>query len=161
MITREIIDKALSKLMGKVFHVTTLEAFESIKQADFIYPNVDDIYSSPFGRSNGYFKNKRCVSFFDYRLQLKHESYIFKCLPTEVFEYSKGMVILELSPNQYGNLISWREWDKEKAFAQKVVPYVEVGLKGAVNIKDIIKITIIERPSTYKTMAEFEREIGL
>ncbi len=158
---REEIDKVLSKLMGKVLHITTLEAFKEIKQSGFIYPNEDDSYFSPFGSTNGYFKNKGCVSFFDYRTQLKHEEYIFKCLPTKIFEYSKVMVIFELSHNRYDYLISWREWDREKAFLQKVVPYVEVGLKGAVELKYIDNIIMIERPDTYVTVAEFNNKIGI
>jgi hypothetical protein len=158
MLDQDITESIKASLMGKVFHATTIEALDKIKNSGFIAPNLDNEFDSPFGRYNGYFKNKGCVSFFDYRPNEQLENYIHKCFPTQIFEKSAGLVILELSSNRYPHLVNWENWKKEGSGFQ-IVPYVETAIKGIVNLSDISDIRIIDRPESFRTRADFYRSL--
>ncbi|SHO54392.1 hypothetical protein [Vibrio quintilis] len=145
------INKFMTLLEGKVFHATTWESYESIKNDGYIYPNQMDYYHSPFGSENGYFKSKGCVSFFDYRSTKKNKDYMLLCIPTRIFEVSRKMVILELSTKKYDRLISSSKWLEEDS-SKKVVPRIEVGVKGPVSISDIQRISVYnQKASSLKT----------
>lgn len=157
MLHEEDLDSILQPLMGKVFHATTVESLNDITKSGFIAPNQCNSFTSPFGKYTGYFKARGCVSFFDYRPHSQLESHINKCLPTNIFEHSTGIAILELTPYRYSDLVGWENWKREGLLDQQIVPYVEVGIEGNVELDDICSIHVIDRPADYVTLAEFER----
>ena len=138
MVDQEYLSKFLPTLEGTVFHATTLEAYNNIRSQGFIVPNSEGLYSSPFGNYDGYFKKRGCVSFFDYRNTKGVEEQVYKCLPTNAFEHSTALVILQLSPDCYGNLVSWEGWKLEGAYSEQIIPYIETGIKGRVAISNIV-----------------------
>ena len=127
-------------LLGQVFHVTRLSYIDSIMTSGALIPNRTDI-KSPIGNStNGYFRLKGCVSFFDYR---RHESREWKefynrCMPTLAISPDDPAVVMFLSAEHYPKLISWSDWKVEQLWSQRVVPHVEVGFPGGVSL-DMIK----------------------
>lgn len=156
MLHEEDLDSILHSLMGKIFHATTVESLKNISKSGFIAPNQSNLYTSPFGKHNGYFKARGCISFFDYRPHSQLKNYINHCLPTKIFEHSNGIAILELSPHRYSDLIGWENWKKEGLLNQQIVPYIEKGIEGKVSMDDICSVNIIDRPDDYVTLTEFE-----
>lgn len=141
----KLLDKYLA---GKVFHATPLENLRAIQRAGGLYPNVDMQFKSDFGNTEGgYFRQKGCVSFFDYRDfgSKKWKEFSSKCRPTQILIKSTGIAILVLSQDQFQNLIPWTLWKQEESCAQ-IVPYIETGLKGFVSISYITDVF------TYKSM---------
>jgi hypothetical protein len=143
-------DELLPILIGRVFHVTTESAFENILATGFIQPNITG-NSSPFGNSdNGYFRNRNCISFFDYRNygSPEWEAHANKCLPTLPFVDQKAIVVLFLSQTEYSKLLPWSGWKAERAWSQRVVPHVETGYPGPLSltaITSIVKVVLRHR----------------
>src|SRR6266404_4050049 len=54
-------------LVGRVFHVTPLNVFKQIRSSGEIRPNANAEFPTTFGSTNPFFRNRGCVSFFDYR----------------------------------------------------------------------------------------------
>jgi len=139
-------EEVLGSLLGRVFHVTRLSYIDDIVASGALIPNRSDV-KSPFGNSsNGYFRLKGCVSFFDYR---QHESvewkkHYYKCLPTMAISPSDPAVVMFLSDKYYPNLKSWQGWKNEERWSQQVVPHVEAGLSGMINLDMITELHIWE-----------------
>lgn len=129
-------DDLLPLLEGKVFHVTTSQGYEKILQTGALLPNTGE-HRSPFGNSsNGYFRLKGCVSFFDYRRSgspkwLEHYD---KCLPTMPLNAASPIVVLYLNEDEHGLLETWEGWKTDQLWSQRVVPHVEVGYPGPVEL---------------------------
>ncbi|EAY5483660.1 hypothetical protein Q4893_004866, partial [Salmonella enterica subsp. enterica serovar Alachua] len=132
---------------GKVFHVTPTSNMPSIKETGALIPNSHLLYHSEFGNTvNGFFRLKGCVSFFDYRcINTPHwEQHAYKCFPTQILNHNDSISILFLNENEYDKLIPWTIWKKEKAWSERVVPWVETGYKGNVPLINITQEIIVE-----------------
>src|SRR4051812_10569003 len=82
----------LPLLRGHVFHVTSACNLPGIIEAGIV-PYRDGKFESPFG-SNGFFKSRDCVSFFDFRSDDAEEK-VQGCYPLgQMKEYA----VLYLSP---------------------------------------------------------------
>lgn len=129
------IEKLLPRLRNKVFHATSLTHYRQILNDGALTPNPGD-RSSPFGdRPNGYFRNRHCVSFFDYR---QHRSRNWKthasaCWPTYPHSQEEYIVILFLREEFYSALIGW-EVCVGNLGSQQIVPFVECGFQGEVQL---------------------------
>jgi hypothetical protein len=144
---------ALQQLMpileGKVFHVSKSKNWTKIEKLGKIIPNENGDLETSFGSSrNSFFKNKGCVSVFDYRNihEDKPQEHIWKCEPTSPLTPEGGIVIFVLSEETYSKLIP-SEGLKEEDFNQMVVPYVEAGYPGAIElslINEVIFVTLDE-----------------
>jgi len=124
----------LPHLRGHVFHVSLASSLPAIKAADQLEVN-DGRRESPFGNtSNGFFRLKGCVSFFDYRDcdSPAWDEHANKCFPTVPLRTESQIVIFFLADTEYGKLLSWENWKIEEAWSQRVVPHVECGYPSPV-----------------------------
>lgn len=127
------LDKLMSHLEGKVFHVTKQDNWTRIKSSGEIKPNTRGDLETSFGSSsNSYFKNKDCVSVFDYRKihEDKPKEFIRRCRPTKPLSEESGIAIIIFKPDIYSKLLLWEDW-KTADVKQMVVPYLEAGHPGA------------------------------
>lgn len=125
----------LEHLLGRVFHVTRLSHLESIQAAGALLPNTTGV-ASPFGDAgNGYFRARKCVSFFDFR---DYQSEGWKkfhgvCSPTNAISPDDPAIVMFLAPEHHSKLIPWTEW-QATGMKGSMVPYIEMGFPGAVNL---------------------------
>lgn len=136
----------LPSLLGRVFHVTRLNVFEQILAAEEIRANTNGEFSSIFGSTNSYFRKRSCVSFFDYRSASRKQidDAIGKCSPYNLpaanpeLINEPDIVFLFLASAAHNRLIPWTKWEEEKAYGDKIIPWVEAGYP------DSVPITLIE-----------------
>ena len=146
--TVENVDEIPIWLADRVFHVTTLVSLRQIQSSKAIFPNDQLRYSSEFGCfENGYFRNKKCVSFFDYRNFGSEEwrENAYKCIPTLPLRKLDDMAILFLKTQAYSRLIAWKEWKKGNNQSLRIVPYIEAGYPGEVPLEMISEIMTVQR----------------
>ena len=137
----------LPAVEGRVFHATSEENMGSIIQSGGLIPNLDLEFSSSFGKiPNGYFRTRGCVSFFDYRRYgtPQWEEHAYKCFPTQNLRQGETMCLLFLHERIFGDLIPWTAWKDEKAWCDRVVPWVESGYKGKVPLDCISELLVVE-----------------
>ena len=119
----------MRRLLGRVFHCTSVGNLEGIKSAGAIVPN-DGSRQSRFGSTNSYFLKRGCVSLFDYRaasLDQIDES-IWKCYPFDTTRLDPQIAFLFLSPSEHAPLIPWTKsreegsWEKDRAIRRSRIP---------------------------------------
>jgi hypothetical protein len=149
----ELRDALLPRLLGRVFHVAPLAVFDKICEAGEIRPNTNGKFPTAMGSTNSFFRNRGCVSFFDYRsasVKQINDS-IGKCSPFRLpaseseMDFEPKIAFLFLSKIAHGQLIPWTKWDEEKALSEKIVPFVEAGYPGPVPItliEEALRVTI-------------------
>lgn len=136
----------LPSLLGRVFHVTRLNVFEQIRAAGEIRANANGEFSTIFGSTNSYFRQRSCISFFDYRSASRKqiEDAVGKCSPYHLpsadpeFMNEPNIAFLFLSKIAHDRLIPWTKWQEEEAYSDKIIPWVEAGYP------DSVPITLIE-----------------
>lgn len=154
----ESLDDIDAYLQGHVFHVTKLSFLSSIDQDGEVKPNRDGVLQTTFGSSkNSYFRNRSCVSLFDYRPVATEEIKAFRqrCYPFQpIVPGNSGIAILILQSEAYDNLIPWTHWKDEKAWSEMIVPHVEIGYPGALPVRliaEIISVEILENQYSFAT----------
>lgn len=138
----------LPALAGRVFHVTPENNMSLIKQSGALVPNSELLQISKFGNSsNGFFRQRNCVSFFDYRCYgtKSWKEHAYKCFPTQILKRVPGdsISILFLHESKFDKLIPWTAWKEEESWGDRVVPYVETGYKGIVSLSEISEELIV------------------
>lgn len=143
--------KILPSLRGRVFHTTTIPAFEQICVDGFIKTNVDGSLLQKPRYHNAYFRARDCVSVCDLRsvtdreLDVGLSAYNF-LEPDGLNGLKTGVgtaAFLFLSDDACGVLISWRRQMEEKAFTELVVPHIEAGHPGAVPLDIITEALLV------------------
>ena len=146
----------LPYLKDRVFHVTNESNFDSILNCGEIRPNKEGPFHAPFGFSgNAFFRNRGCISLFDYRPETKAELdtqekidfYLFKCMPTLPATPETGIAILFIFESVYPALLPWTLWKEEEAWVERVVPYFETGHHGPIalkNIEEALLVSVLE-----------------
>ena len=140
-------DDILPAVSGRVFHVTPSANMPHIRVADALVPNVHLLNASGFGyRTNGFFRKRGCVSFFDYRCTgtPEWEAHAYKCFPAQFLDRGDTMSVLFLSDTQFARLIPWTAWRDERAWSDQIVPWIEAGYHGDVSLKHITEELIVE-----------------
>jgi hypothetical protein len=151
------LDKLMNHLEGRVFHVTKACYWPEIYASGEINPNINGELKTSFGSSkNSYFKNKGCVSLFDYRNIYEEEpqKHMYKCCPTNPLNADSGIAILIFKPEIHSKLQSWEGW-KNGDLSQMVVPHVEAGYFGSIPlslVKKVIIVTISEDRNSLAAM---------
>lgn len=143
----EVRDKLLPLLLGRVFHVTCLDALDRMLADGEIRSNVDGDLQSPFGSTNSFFRKRGCISVFDYRSASAEQidESIGKCSPFRLPFCDNKLAFLFLSKVALNILIPWTRWKEEPALSDKIVPYVEAGHPGAISItsiEEVFQVTI-------------------
>ena len=136
----------LARLLGKAFHVTKKINYPGILKAGCISFNQDGSFKTSFGSSsNSFFKNRGCVSVFDYRNvpQEKFDQFAGKCHPLAAARDDGEMVVFVLSTEAANRLVSWGGWKVEEAHSEMVVPYIEAGYEGSLALSDVETIYIV------------------
>lgn len=159
----ESLDDLEASLQGRVFHITRLAYLPSIIDCGEIKPNTDGSLPTTFGFSkNSFFRNRNCVSLFDYRSEPTEEiiGYRLRCYPFRPADPPNGgIAILILKPEAYDNLIPWTLWKEENALGEMVVPYVEAGYPGAIPLDLVEEIISVELNEDPKSLAAQFRKI--
>jgi len=142
-------------LEGRVFHVTRRPFWEAIVTSGEIRPNADGCLPTTFGSSsNSFFKNRGCVSIFDYRSPADEtiREFRMRCWPFQpAMAGGEGIAVLILKVSTYGNLVPWTKWKEENALREMVVPYVEAGHPGPIplsEIEQVILLHVAENPTS-------------
>jgi hypothetical protein len=139
---REPLDDIEARLQGRVFHVTSASSWESIKACGAIQPNSEGLWTSPFGSRNGFFRKRGFVSVFDYRPSPTEEvaSFRGRCHPLygAARPGREAIVVAFLSDAAICRLEPWDAWSKEQAWDEMVVPLVEAGHPGPINLSDVV-----------------------
>lgn len=151
----ESLDDILSLLQGRVFHVTKRAYLSSILADGQIKPNTDAALPTTFdSSSNAFFRNRGCVSLFDYCPEPIEEirCYRSKCWPFMPAEPGDdGIAILILKPEVHSAIVPWTQWKEEEAWNKMVVPYVEAGHPGPISaelIDEVLCLKIEEVPTS-------------
>lgn len=152
----------LERLQGQVFHVTKLAYLPSIRADGEIRPNTDGALQTTLGSStNAFFRNRGCVSLFDYRSapSPEIEDFRYRCYPFQPAAPDKGgIAIFLVKPEALEVLIPWTRWREEGALRETVVPHVEAGYPGPLQlamVSEIITLELTGDPDSF--MATFRR----
>lgn len=163
----EPLDDIEAQLEGHVFHVTRLAYLPAIIESSEIRPNSDGSLPTTFGYpKNGFFRNRNCVSLFDYRTRPTEEIKDFRrrCYPFSPSRPPNGAIaILILKSDVYGTLVPWIKWKEVEVWSEMVVPYVEVGYPGPLPfrlVSEIISVEQTEDPKSYAAMLRTIHETG-
>lgn len=154
-------EKLMGYLEGNLFHVTRKCNWDKIKACGEICPNINGEFEPSFGNyENSYYKNKGCVSVFDYRniYEKKAKRHRYKCLPTDPLSPDSGIAILLFKPEIEQKLLLWDDV-KNKDYSQTVVPYVEAGHHGSISLSLVEKIIIVTMSERHNDLAAILREI--
>jgi hypothetical protein len=138
----------LEIVAGKVFHATDEANIASIFKEGAIVPNSDLARGSIFGNSsNGYFRARNCVSFFDYRGygSLDWREHAYKCFPTSGVNRFNSIAILFLQDTEYSKLLPCSGWKAEESWSERVVPHIEAGYPEEVSIQCINQLLVVSR----------------
>ena len=149
------LEKLMDILDRKVFHVSLTSNWAKISKSGKIIPNIDNTHETTFGSSsNSYFKNKGCVSVFDYRNIHDEEAqkHIHKCCPTRPLLDGKGITIFILKPETHACLITWKNW-KNEDLRQMIVSYIEAGYPGAISLDSIEEVIFVTMKEDQNSLA--------
>lgn len=152
-------------LEGCVFHVTRREYWPAIQRTGAILPNIDGSLATTFGSSkNSFFRNRGCVSVFDYREPPDEEIIDCRrrCYPFQpAAPGGKGITLLVLNSSLHEHLQPWTLWQDEKAYEEMIVPRVELGHIGPISLNlvdHIMHLRRIEDPNSFTAMLRAAHE---
>lgn len=150
----EALRRLLPLLMGRVFHISRSEYLESIQRTGQISTNEHGQLASTFGASrNSYFKNRGCVSVFDYRNppEDKFEQFMGRCSPTAALTPECPIIVFFLSEATFTKLLPWTGWKIDGHPSEMILPYLEAGYPGPIpldKIDEVIRVTATEEPNS-------------
>ena len=133
----ELQKRVLPLLIGRVFHVTSANAFSSILLDRTIKTNETGMYPFSYGQSeNSFFRKRGCVSVCDLRnisdaeinTALMKYNFLNPCFGKDANIY------LFIKSDCHNLLVSWKKWHDEKAYTEMVVPHIEAGYPGDVDL---------------------------
>lgn len=142
----------LPRLRGRVFHVTKLSNRDEILRSGRIDTNLRGGLKSSFGHSqNGFFRKRDAVSLFDYRFRDDDQirASFGKCSPTQAAVNDTGVAVFILSPDVHSRLLTWEKCKAEWSPTEMIVPYVESGHAGPIDltsVSDLFSVEIEEDP---------------
>lgn len=165
---RELRDKLLPKLMGKVFHVTSFANFEKIEESGLIKTNHDGKLGCTYPQSqNFYGRKKGCVCLFDLRNtndeEIENALECFYFLGIE--KLGDKQVFLILQPETYVEL---KDISQAKAdLGSNVIlwiPYVECWYPDDLPLSKIQEIMTVnidrEQSEQFKAMIRDMEEVA-
>jgi len=148
-------------LEGSVFHVTKRAYWPAIQRSGAILPNSDGALETTFGSSrNSFFRNRGCVSVFDYRGEIDEEVIDCRrrCYPFQpALPGSDGIVVLFLNAVIHEHLLLWKLWQNEEAYGEMIVPRVEAGHLGPISLQLVDRAIFIRRTEDSQSLAAMLR----
>jgi hypothetical protein len=139
----------LSRLRGRVFHVTCSRTLVAILESGAVIPNTDGQFASRFSPAQrSYYRLRGCICVFDYRAVEERELNVSldACAPYDAFHGCEDSLgILFLSDRAIQRLDKSATWGCTEMF----VPYVEAGHPGPLPLGDVDEVleVNIARPS--------------
>jgi hypothetical protein len=133
----------LPRLVGRVFHVTTPEAYTRILSDRFIKSNKAGDFPFTWEKSeSSYFRKRGCVCVFDLRSATREQvnDGLLKCPPWS----NNQVVFLLLKESCYQRLIPWTIAKSDVGFREMYVPYVEVGYPDAISLDDVERVLLVD-----------------
>jgi hypothetical protein len=161
---RDLSTILLPILVGRVFHVTTPEAFANLLAEGMIKTNENGDFAFTFGQSaNSYFRRRGCVSVFDLRsvTSAQSEDSLRKYYFLTTWFTTNKPVFLCLNSTGFERLIPWIRWKEEEAYHEMVIPYVEAGYPGDIPIDLIdaaVRVEVDNPPSPLDLALKTARE---
>lgn len=141
----------LPLLRGRVFHVTELQAFDSIRTTGSIKNNRDGQFSATHGQwANSYGRKRGWVCLFDLRnvTDVEVDEALQKYFFLKPFFDENEHVYLFISESVWPYLISWERAAREEAWKELFIPDVEVWYPGDIPISlvsDVLAVTVQTR----------------
>ncbi len=140
-------EKLFPRLRGRVFHVTTRSAFAAILECGMVRPNDTGQFPFTYEQSkNSYFRIRGYVSLFDLRSasneQLDDALMKYNFLNPRFTEHRP--VYLFFNCSCFALLTPWSKWKEDKAFSEMVIPYVEAGYPGEIDVGLISEALLVE-----------------
>jgi hypothetical protein len=139
----------LPKLLGRVFHVTSVCSYASILQDREIRVSDGSILTTTQSKIS-YFRTRGCVCLFDLRNVPEDELewalmkyYFLNPLHTE-----NRPVFLFLNPIHWDQLIPWTVSKEDEGLKAMVIPHVEAGHKGSIPLSWIESALFVEVEDT-------------
>lgn len=131
----------LDLLEGRVFHATTIRAWQQIKVEREIRPDASACFSA-YGGCNSYFRNRGCVCVFDWRRQDEEAKRFRGVLHPLNHARHPQVVLLVMREEIHGRLIPSEAVRQERAWSELVVPIVEAGHEGAIALS-LIDLAVV------------------
>lgn len=137
--------KLLPKLRGRVFHVTTQEAWPSIAASGFVLVDPpEDVVKWEY---DAYFRSVRHISLCDLRslaeddLQLGLERFPF----LDPRSSSTGPVYLFLGGAATERIVPYREAvERAHSLGKMIAPYIEAGYPGDLPLTEISDVLVVQ-----------------
>ncbi len=132
------------ELQGRMFHVTSPEAFVKICASGAILSNTNGRFRCNW-TDNYYFKKIGCLSVVDLVNNTRHRVTKRKLLNDyKVFEQASPVVVfMFLSPKVHARAITWHRYKKEKAYGLQIVPELESGIPEKISLGEIDEVWFI------------------
>jgi hypothetical protein len=158
----EISSLLMPRLMGRRFHVTCRDRVPAIEAAGTIYHNLDRDLPTAYGSSsNSFFRNRACVSVFDYSIASAEQvdESLRKCTPYQAGRKCDWQLAFYfLRPE--AELRSWKEWKETESWREMVVPFVEAGHEGDIplsTIEELLEVWIDYQPGPLEVAIQQSR----
>jgi hypothetical protein len=139
--------EVLPRLVGRVFHVTTRDAYARIRSDGAIKPNRNGELGFTFGQSEfSYFRNRGCVSLFDLRTATPEqvEDSLWKYYFLNPSFSENRPVFLLLTDSCFDDLIPWSRANAEVGYREMFIPYVEAGYPGEIPLSLVERALLLE-----------------
>lgn len=155
---RKAASQLVGELRGRMFHVTSPSAFVDICATGSILNNKNGQFR--YNSSNNYyFKNIGCVSVVDLVNNIRPRITKRKMLSDySIFEqFYPVVVFLFLSETVFPRVITWHRYQSEKAFGQQIVPELESGVPGEIDLSEISEVwflSLMDRVELYTDLAK-------
>lgn len=138
----ELEERLLPKLLERVFHVTTTDAYPSIQKTGAVL--VEPPATSRHWSYDAHFRSTGCVSLCDLRgvddekIRLALSAYYFLNPRSD----DADPVFLILRPAAIGCVVTYEEALEGGALERMIVPHIEAGYPGDLSL-DLIQETIV------------------
>lgn len=135
-------------LIGRVFHVTSVQGYKGIRKEGKIRHNRNERFQFTFGQSKASYGRRRGrVCLFDLRNVTDEELEDALCkyyFPNPTFA-NDNPIFLFLGEEVYPKLIQWTDAEAEKAYSEMWVSYIECWHPGDIpfnKITDILEVRV-------------------
>ncbi len=144
---RELTATVLPMLTGRVFHVTSGEAYMRIAEHGSIKANDQADLSTSFEFSNlSYFRRRGCVSVCDLREKTDEEVRDGLGKYNFIRPRQEWLVVayLFLGESARERLVTWADAVREAGATIQGVPHIEAGHPGPVSVDEVEEVLLVE-----------------
>ena len=133
-------------LDGRVFHATSNSSAQKILTSGHITGNCDGAHPVR-DNSNGFFRNRNCVSLFDFRAaDIERMRTAHDCFGFVTAYQPEDPAYFFLDEAFYPELWDSVDWAK---CGEMIVPYVEVGFRDRIDMSQISEVLYVQLEGEY------------